>query len=88
MTLRCPVGFPLPLRPDDLGHLGLHQLMHDAEPDTDAQREQSLPRRADELAKRLLDLRWERTLSGLRGRDDLRARYLLHGGFLLSSDWT
>ncbi len=41
--------------------LELHQLMHDAEADTDAQRQQPLPRRPDELAEGLLDLRWERS---------------------------
>ena len=75
----------LPLRSDDLIDLELHQLMHNTEPDTNAQREQPLPRRPHELAERLLDLRWERTPGGLHGRDDLRPRYLLHGGFLLSS---
>jgi hypothetical protein len=70
----------LALRPDDLIDLELHQLMHNTEPDTDAQREQSLLRHPDELAERLLDLRWERTPGSPHGRDDLRSRYLLHGG--------
>jgi hypothetical protein len=48
------------MRPLRIGHpvLGLHQLMHDTQPDADAQREQSLPRGADELAERFLNLRW------------------------------
>ena len=40
VTLRDPVGVVLALRADDLVDLELHQLVHDAEPDTDAQREQ------------------------------------------------
>ena len=47
----------LALRTDDLVDLELHQLVHDAEPDTDAEREQPLPRCPDELAERLLNLR-------------------------------
>jgi len=74
----------LALRPNDLVDLELHQLMHDAEADADAQRQQPLPRRPDELAEGLLDSRWERTLDSFRTRNDLSARYLLHGGFLLS----
>ena len=59
--------------------------MHNTEPDAYAQREQPLPRRPDELPERLLDLRREWTPGGPCGRDDLRTRYLIHGGFLLSS---
>src|SRR5439155_1660335 len=70
----------LALRAHDLVDLELHQFVHDAEPDSDAQREQALLRRSDELAERLLDLRWERTLRPLQGRDDLGGGYLLHGG--------
>ncbi len=55
----------LALRADDLVDLELHQLVHDAEPDADAEREQPLPRCPDELAERLLDLRWQRTLRRL-----------------------
>ena len=54
--------------------------MNDAQPEPHAQREQSLPRCPDELAERFLNLRRQRTLQRLRGRDDLRAGYLLHGG--------
>jgi transposase-like protein len=32
----------LPLRPDDLGRFGVHQLVHDTQPHTDAQRQQPL----------------------------------------------
>ena len=80
VTLRDPVGIVLALRADDLADLELHQLMHDAEPDTDAEREQSLPRCPDEPTERLLNWRWERTLRCLQGRDDLRRGYLPHGG--------
>ncbi len=62
MPARGRVPIPAPLRPHDLVDLGFHQLVHDPEPDTDAQREQSLPRGADELAARLLNLRRQRTL--------------------------
>src|SRR5439155_373353 len=78
--MRSPIGVPLALWSDDLIDLELHQLMHDPEADTDAEREQSLPRCTDELAECLQDLRWERALDRLRGRDDLRRGYLLHGG--------
>lgn len=44
----------LALRPDDLAHLKLHQLVHDAEPNTNAQREQPLSRCPDEPPERLL----------------------------------
>ena len=57
VTLRRPVEVVLALRADDLVDLELHQLMHDTKPDADAQREQPLPRRPDQLAERLLDLR-------------------------------
>src|SRR3954452_16018796 len=86
VTLRRPVGVMLALRADDLVDLELHQLMHDAEPNADAEREQALPRCPDELAERLLNLRWERTLRCLQGRDDLGGRYLLHGGSPVLAD--
>ena len=85
VALRAPIRVVLALRPDDLVDLGLHQRVHDPQPDAHAQREQSLPRRANQLTQRLLNLRRQRHLQRLRGRDDLRAGYLLHGGFLLSS---
>jgi hypothetical protein len=62
MTLRGVIPVVLALGPDDLAHLKLHQLMHDAQPDTDAQREQSLPHCPDELAERLLNPRSQRHL--------------------------
>src|SRR4051794_21058353 len=80
VTLGDATGVVLALGPDDLVDLERHQLMHDTEPDTDAEREQSLPRCADQLTKRLQDLRWQRTLRRLEGRDDLGGRYLPHGG--------
>jgi hypothetical protein len=73
------------LRADDLAHLSLHQLVHNREPDTDAQRQEPFPRHADQLAERLLNLRWERHLGRLGAGDHLRTGYVLHGGFLLFS---
>ena len=70
----------LALRADDFVDLELHQLVHDAEPDTHAEREQALSRCPDQLAQRLLDSRWKRTLGRPQGRDDLGGEYLLHGG--------
>lgn len=74
----------LPLRAADLGDLGLHQLVHDAQPHPDREGEQPLFGGAGEIAERLLH--------GLRqllrrcpvGRGDLRGGYLLHWRFLLS----
>ena len=66
VTLRDPVRIVLALRADDLVDLELHQLMHDAEPDTDAEREQPLPRCPHELAERLLNWRRQRTLGCLQ----------------------
>ena len=66
VTLGDPVGVVLALRSDDLVDLELHQLVHDAEADTDAERQQALPRRADELAERFLNLRRQRTLGRLQ----------------------
>jgi hypothetical protein len=59
MTLRCPVRIPLPPRSDDLVDLGFHQLMHNPQPHTHAQRKQSLAGSTDELAERFLNLRRE-----------------------------
>ena len=59
---RGALGVVLALRADDLIDLGLHQLAQHAEPDTDAQREQTLLRRSDELAQRLLNARRQRQL--------------------------
>jgi len=86
MTVRGPIRVVLAPRADDLGHLAFHQLMHDTETETDAEREKSLPRCPDQLAERLLNLRRQRTLQRLHGRDDLRAGYLLHGGPPVLSD--
>ncbi len=52
----CPSG------PRPRSTSSFHQLVHDTEPDTDAQRQQALPRRPDKLAERLLDPRRQRTL--------------------------
>ena len=74
---RGPLRVPLPLRADDILDLLLHQLAQHAEPDTNAQREQSLLRSPNQLPQRLLDT--HRQNSFLRGR--LRDRYvLIHGG--------
>ena len=62
MTLRRALRVVLALRANDLGYLELHQLVHHAEPDAHAERQQALPRRPDQLAERVLDLRWQRTL--------------------------
>lgn len=59
---RDAVGVVLALEADDLVDLKVHQLVHDAQPDTDTEREQPLPRCPDELAQRLLSLRRQRTL--------------------------
>jgi hypothetical protein len=80
VTLGDAIGVVLALRSDDLVDLEIHQLVHDAEPNTHAEREQALPRGADELPERFLNLRWERTLGRLQARDDLRCGYVLHGG--------
>ena len=80
VALGRPIRVVPALRADDLLDLSLHQLVHHTQPDPDAQRQQPLPRDPDQLAERLLNLRWERPLQRLRGRDDLRAGYLLHGG--------
>jgi hypothetical protein len=47
----------LPFGPHDLVHLLLQQLVQNAEPDTDAQREQALLRRSDELPQSFLNSR-------------------------------
>ena len=86
VTLRCPVRVMLAPRAHDLIDLPFHQLMHDRQAETDAQCEQPLPRCSDELAERLLNLRRERTLKRISGRDDLRSGYLLHGGPPVLSD--
>jgi hypothetical protein len=77
---RDATGVVLALGADDLVDLELHQLVHHAQADTDAEREQALPRCPNELAQRLLNLRWERTLRRLQGRDDPGHGYLAHGG--------
>jgi hypothetical protein len=66
-------------RAHDLVDLGVHQPMHDAQAEADRQREQTLSR-ADELTERFLNFRRKRQLRRLRGPDDLRVGYLLHGG--------
>ena len=80
VALRCPVAVVLALGAHDLVDLELHQLVYDAQPDADAQRQQALPRCPDELAQRLLNLRRQRALRCIRGPDDLGGRYLPQGG--------
>ena len=87
VTDRDAIGVVLALRADDLVDLELHQLVHDAEPDADAEREQALPRCPDELAQRLLDPRWERTLRRLAGSCRPRWQVPSSRRFLLSR-WT
>jgi hypothetical protein len=80
VALGDPVAIVPAPRAHDLVDLELHQLMHNAEPDADREREESFSRSPDQLAERCLNLRCERTLGHLHGRDDLRCGYLLHGG--------
>ena len=75
VALGRPIRVVPALRTDDLVDLSLHQLVHHTQPDPDAQRQQALPRDADQLPQRLLNPRRERPLQRLRGRDDLRAGY-------------
>ena len=62
MTLRGPIPVVLAPRTDDLVNLPFHQLVHNAKTETDAEREQTVPRCPDELPERLLNLRRQRTL--------------------------
>jgi len=80
VTDRDAVSVMLALGTHDLRDLEFHQLMHDTEPDSHAEREQALPRCTHELAERLLNFRRQRTLRRLPRRDDLGGGYLLHGG--------
>src|SRR5215210_430174 len=77
---RGALSVPLALRAHGLVDLGFPQLVHHAQAAADAEREQTLTRGANELAHRLLNLRWQRHLRRLDARDDLAGRYLLHGG--------
>jgi hypothetical protein len=65
----------LALGTDDLDDFLFHQLGEHAQPDTDTQGEQSLPRRADQLPERVLHPRRQRELTAA----DLLPRYGLHG---------
>ncbi len=72
-----PLLVVLALRAHDVVDLLLHQLGQHTEPDTDAQREQSLPRCPNQLAQRFLHALREHGL--IAGR--LRDRYVaIHGG--------
>jgi hypothetical protein len=61
VTLRRSIRVVLALRADDLVDLALHQLMHDTEPETKAEREPPLPRCPDEPTERFLNVRRQRT---------------------------
>src|SRR4051812_22191132 len=78
VTHRYPAGIVAALRADDLVDLFLHQLGKDAEPDTDAECQEPLPRNPDELPQRLLHP-WRQ--HSLRSDHGLPERYgLPHGG--------
>jgi hypothetical protein len=62
VTDRPPIRVVPALRAYDLGHFELHQLVRDADPHAHAERQQALPRSADQLAERFLDPRWQWTL--------------------------
>ena len=64
------------LRSDHLGDLGLHQLVHDTEPDTDRERQQVLLRGAGEVAERCLDGLGQFLPHCFSERCDLRCGYL------------
>ena len=57
VALGRPIRVVPALRADHLTDLSLHQLVHHAQPDADAQRQQPLPRDPHQLAERLLNLR-------------------------------
>ncbi|MDX6681558.1 MAG: hypothetical protein QOG94_1597, partial [Solirubrobacteraceae bacterium] len=57
VTHRAAITVVTALRPDDLIDLVFHQLGQHTQADTDAQREQSFLRGADELAQRFLHAR-------------------------------
>jgi hypothetical protein len=80
VTLGDPIAVVFALGADDLIDLERHQLVHNAEPDADAERQQSLPRCPHQLRERLLDLRRQRTLRPLQRAHDRRRGYLAHGG--------
>jgi hypothetical protein len=70
----------LPLAPTTPVDFVLHQLGEHAEPDTDAEREQPLLRRPEQLPQRLLNALRQHEF--IRAR--LRERYVpVHGGSLL-----
>jgi len=62
VTHRSPVGVVPALRAHDIADLFFHQLTQHAEPDSDAQRQQPVLRRPDELAERLLHARRQHLL--------------------------
>src|SRR4051812_33701606 len=80
VTLRGPVSIVLALRAHDPGYLELHQLVNDAKPDADAEREQALPRCPDELAELPGSAVGADSPTTPQGRNDLGRGYLLHGG--------
>ncbi len=80
VTLAGPVRVVLALRARKRLHPQFHQLLHQAQPGADTQRQQPLTRCRDQLAQPLLNLHGQRPPALLRGSDDLPAGYLLHGG--------
>jgi hypothetical protein len=70
------LGIVLALDADDLDDFLFHQLGEHAQPDADAQGQQPLLGRADQLAERLLHPRRQRELAAA----DLSPRYGFHGG--------
>ena len=76
---RRAVAIVFALRTDDLVDFLFHQLGEHAEPDADAEREQPLPRSADQLPERLLHTQRQHGLQREPGRGE-RYGCLLHGG--------
>ena len=81
VTHRAALQVVLAPRADDLDHLFFQQLGQHTQADTDAQREQPLPGRTDQLAERLLHTHRQHDLIHAR----LREQYVpIHGGSSLS----
>jgi hypothetical protein len=87
MAHRRPVGNVPALRADDLVDLGVHQLVQHAEPDADAERHQSFPCRARQLAQRLQH-RLGQSLDALAVGRDRRGPIRSSCGWSSLSSWT
>src|ERR1035441_4912628 len=72
VTNRGPIEIVAALRPDDLLDLLFHQLRQHTEPDTDAEREQTLLRCPNQLAQSLLHTRRQDGLRSEIGRASCR----------------